>query len=227
MGPFQTPPLENFRTSGLGVVPKHDGGWRIIYHLSAPDGLSINDFIDPFSYSLKYCSIDDACTIINKLGPGALLSKINLKDAFRLIPIQSSDWNLLGICWRQKFYIDTCLPFGLRSAPYLFNRGSIALHWIFKNNYGIEHLLHYLDDYFAAGPANSDACEKNLHAMLALCEKLNVPIKPSKVEGPTTTLTFLGILLNTTSMEASITSERKQALLQELSSTHARKKCTK
>ena len=63
--------------------------------------------------------------------------------------------------------------------------------------------------------------------MLALCEKLNVPIKPSKVEDPTTTLTFLGILLNTTSMEASITSERKQALLQELSSTHARKKCTK
>ena len=47
------------------------------------------------------------------------------------------------------------------------------------------------------------------------------------IEGPTTTLTFLGILLNTTSMEASITSERKQALLQELSSTHARKKCTK
>ena len=124
---------------------------------------------------MKYCSIDDACTIINKLGPGALLSKIDLKDAFRLIPVQSSDWNLLGICWRQKFYIDTCLPFGLRSAPYLFNRLSTALHWILENIYGIEHLLHYLDDFFTAGPANSDACEK-----------LNVPIKPSKVEGTTT-----------------------------------------
>ena len=43
---------------------------------------------------MKYCSIVDAYTIINKLGPGALLSKINLKDA---IPVQSSDWNLLGI----------------------------------------------------------------------------------------------------------------------------------
>ena len=83
--------MENFRTSGLSAVPKHDGGWHIIYHLSAPDGLSITDFIDPFSYSLKYYSIDDAYAIINKLGPGALLSKIDLKDAFRLIPIQSSD----------------------------------------------------------------------------------------------------------------------------------------
>ena len=59
--------------------------------------------------------------------------------------------------------------------------------------------------------------------MLALCEKLNVPITPSKVEGPTTSLMFLGIHLNTILMEASITSERKQALLQELSSLHARK----
>ena len=77
LGPFQTPPLPNFRTSGLGLVPKHDGGWRIIYHLSASAGQSVNDFIDPFTYSLSYCSIDDAYTIINKLGPGALLSKID------------------------------------------------------------------------------------------------------------------------------------------------------
>ena len=121
LGPFK---LQNFCTSGLGVVPKYDGEWLIIrykYHLSAPDGLSINDFIDPLSYSLKYCSVDDAYTIINKLGPGALLSKIDLKDAFCLIPVQSSDWNVVGICWKQKFYIDTCLPFRLRLAPYLFN----------------------------------------------------------------------------------------------------------
>ena len=60
LGPFQTPPLKIFRTSGLGVIPKHDGGWCIIYHLSPPDGRSINDFIDPFTYSLIYCSINDA-----------------------------------------------------------------------------------------------------------------------------------------------------------------------
>ena len=87
LGPFQSPPLPNFRTSGLGLVPKHDGGWYIIYHLSAPAGHSINDFIDPLTYSLLCCSIDDAYTIISKLGPGALLSKIDLKNAFRLIPV--------------------------------------------------------------------------------------------------------------------------------------------
>ena len=87
LGPFQSPPLSHFRTSGLGLVPKHDRGWHVIYNLSAPAGHSINDFIDSLTYSISYCSIDDAYTIINTLGTGALLSKIDLKDAFHLIPV--------------------------------------------------------------------------------------------------------------------------------------------
>ena len=47
LGPFQSPPLLNLHCSGLGVIPKHDGGWRTIYHLFAPHGSSINDWIDP------------------------------------------------------------------------------------------------------------------------------------------------------------------------------------
>ena len=52
--------------------------------------------------------------------------------------------------------------------------------------------------------------------MLTLCETLNAPIKPSKVEGPKKLLTFLGIHLETISMDANITEERQQSLLQEL-----------
>ena len=38
LGPFHTPLLPNLRCSGLGAIPKHDGGLRIIYHfLHQPD----------------------------------------------------------------------------------------------------------------------------------------------------------------------------------------------
>ena len=94
IGPFDSLPLPNLRYSGLDIVPKHDGGWRTIYHLSAPLGYSINDFIDPFTYTLSYCTVDDAYAIVNQLGPGTLLSKIDLKNAFRLIPVRPADWNL-------------------------------------------------------------------------------------------------------------------------------------
>ena len=153
----------------MGAIPKHDGGWRIIYHLSAPPGLSINDFIDSDSYSLSdgglfiiylpppglsindfidsdsyslsYCSVDDAYTIINELGTGALLYKIDFKNVFRLIPVQQSDWNLLGIHGRDRYYIDTCLPFGWRSVPFLFNQLADTIHWILHQQYGVRHLL--------------------------------------------------------------------------------------
>jgi len=168
----------------LGCHTKHDGGWWIIYHLSAPSGSSINDLIDQNDYTLSYCSVDDAYTIINKLGPGAVLSKIDLKNAFCLIPVQQSDWNLLGIHWKDKYYIDTCLPFGLCSAPFLFNKLADAIHWILQHQYEVHHLLHYLDDFFTAGPANSNTCHQNLSQMLSLCNRIGAPIKTKKVEDP-------------------------------------------
>ena len=227
LGPFDTPPLPDFRCSGLGLVPKHDGGWRTIYHLSAPHGNSINDYINPEDYTLSYCSVDDAYAILNLLGTGALMSKIDLKNAFRLIPVHPNDWNLLGICWRNKFYIDTCLPFGLRSAPFLFNQLSVAIHWILQHKYSVCHLLHYLDDFFTAGAPDSSKCQNNLEAMLSLCQKINAPVKLTKVEGPSTNITFLGIVINTVTMTASISSERKQELLSALQSMIERRKCTK
>ena len=93
-----------------------------------------------------------------------------------------SDWNLLGIFLKQKFYVDTGLPLGLSSAPHLFNHLSIALHWILEQNYGVDHMLHYLDQFFTAGPADSRTCEENLYVMLALCDRLNVPITPLTVQ---------------------------------------------
>ena len=97
LGPFTHPPLPHFRSSGLGLVPKHDSGWRTICHLSAPHNHSINDHIDPSLFSLTYCSIDDAYRIINSIGPGTLMSKIDLKNAFCLIPVCPHDWHLLGM----------------------------------------------------------------------------------------------------------------------------------
>ena len=126
------------------------------------------------SLSLTYCSVDDAFTIVNSLGTGALMSKIDLKNAFRLTLVRPSGWNLLGMQWRGKFYIDIFLPFGLRSAPFLFYQLSVAIHWILLHKYSVYHLLHYLDDFFTAGTPASQECSSNLSAMLSLWHKINV-----------------------------------------------------
>ena len=46
MGPYDEPPhVQNYKISPLGVVPKKTPGkFRIIHHLSYPEGSSVNDF---------------------------------------------------------------------------------------------------------------------------------------------------------------------------------------
>jgi len=63
--------------------------------------------------------------------------------------------------------------------------------------------------------------------MLQLCDQIQAPVKLSKIEGPSTSITFLGIQLDTTAMEASITQERRDALLSELNQLYWYHRCTK
>ena len=63
--------------------------------------------------------------------------------------------------------------------------------------------------------------------MRSLCQAIGAPIKEEKVEGPTTSLTFLGIVLDTLSMEASMSVECKTSLLTAIHSFLTFRKCTK
>ena len=97
-GPFDNPPFVNFRVSPLGVVPKKaPGEYRLIHHLSFPSGASVNDGIAPEHTSVSYARVDDAVTMIKRLGRGSFLAKTDIKSAFRIIPIRPCDYDLLGI----------------------------------------------------------------------------------------------------------------------------------
>ena len=108
-------------------------------------------------------------------------------------------------------FVDTCLPFGLRSAPKLFNILADLLAWIIEQH-GVQPLLHYLDDYLTMGPPHSYTCQQNLDTIKQICDILGVPLALENVEGPTTCLSFLGITLDTTAMEARLPPEKLQRL---------------
>ena len=171
----------------------------MILHLSAPAGRSVNDHIDKAEFSLHYAKVDEAVRMLLALGPGALMAKVDLKSAFRMIPVHPDDWELLGMRWEGQFYVDTCLPLGLRSAPFLFNEVASVLEWTLHHNYAIKDVLHYLDDYFLAGPPADPACGQYLRTFLEVVDRLGVLVAMEKVDGPTPLLTFLGLLLDSIS----------------------------
>ena len=86
VGPFLTPPFENFTGSPLGAIPKKHSApvkWRIIHDLSWPAGLSVNDGIPKDLFTCTYDSLDRAITLLRQFGTCALMSKLDLSDAFR------------------------------------------------------------------------------------------------------------------------------------------------
>ena len=95
-------------------------------------GLSVNDGIDEKLSSLSYVSVDDIVNTILSLGQGTMRAKIDVRNAYRVIPVHPEDRMLLGMSWKGKVYVDATLPFGLRSAPKIFTAVADACEWILR-----------------------------------------------------------------------------------------------
>ena len=162
--------------------------WRLIIDLSYPKGHSVNDGIPKSLCSLSYISVDDAINQIIAIGQNTLLTKLDIKNAFQLLPVHPTDRHFLAMEWENAIYLDTCLPFGLWSAPKLFNILAELLAWMAQHN-GVTFSIHYLDDFLTMGPPHSPICNWNMH-ILQKYVRLAVPLALKAVEGPSTSLVF-------------------------------------
>ena len=194
IGPLARELWEGCQISRIGVIPKGHipGRWRLITELSSPENASVNDGIPSELCSLHYTLVERVATAAMRLGCGALLAKLDVKSAYRLIPVHPSDRPLLGIEWAGTWFVDTTLPFGLRSAPTIFNAVADALEWILRRQ-AVRYVDYYLDDFILYGLPNSDICATQLLVTINMYRRLGVPLATEKLEGPTDRLTFLGI----------------------------------
>ena len=228
IGPLAGELRDGCHMNRMGVIPKGHtpGKWRLITDLSFPEHRSVNDGIDSHLCSLQYTSVEKVATAAMGLGRGALLAKLDVKSAYRLIPVHPLDRPLLGIEWQGSVYVDGMLPFGLRSAPKIFTAVADALEWILRRQ-GVVHVDHYLDDFIIYGPPGSDQCAEQLQLTLALCERLGVPLAGEKLEGPTECLTFLGIEIDTSAGVLRLPEEKLARVKSALQEWEERRRCTK
>ena len=134
VGPLTNAPFPDCRSSPIDIVPKKTTNEvRLIQHLSYPSGFSVNDNIPDDCSAVYYATINQAVKIVQRLGVGCFMAKTDIKSAFRIIPIHSQDYSLLGIKWADKYYFDRCLPMGCSSSCAIFEvicqkRGRVLHH---------------------------------------------------------------------------------------------------
>ena len=141
--------------------------------------------------------------------------QVGQKTTYRIVPVHPHDRPLLAMQWDGQVYVDRALPFGLRSAPKIFNALADALEWGLKQE-GAQFVWHYLDDFITIGRPGSGECGFHYVILHHLCQRLGVPLAPDKCEGPTTCITFLGIVIDSWAMELRLPRDKLHRVKAEL-----------
>ena len=129
IGPFPKALAPNVHINRFGVIPKkhQSAKWRLITYLSYPEDASVNDAIKFELCSLSHITVDEVAAHAISMGRNSLLAKIDIKAAYRLVPVCPANQACLGMYWKEQVYVDAMLPFGLRSVLKIFNAVADAL----------------------------------------------------------------------------------------------------
>ena len=183
--------------SALGAIPKPDSAeYRLIHDCSMPSGKGVNSYIDIESF--KFQTIDDAVKLIDQ---GYYIAEIDLRHAYRSIPIHPSNYRATGLKWvftgnnQPTYLIDTRLPYGGRSAPGIFHRITQTVRRIMRRK-GFYGTVVYLDDFLIIAPTKEE-CQLAFDTLMDMLKDLGFQISMGKVVPPCKLLVFLGIQIDT------------------------------
>ena len=121
------------------------------------------------SIYVAHSTLEDAAYLVNYLGTNVLLAKVDIKEAYRTIPIHPAERSFLGLYWKRQMYVDCQLPFGLASTPAIFSAVGKALQWLLHQR-GIQAVVHCLDDFLFIGCPSMEEWQWALSITLATCE---------------------------------------------------------
>lgn len=103
-------PSDDQFISNIFLVPKSDGSMRFILNLK-----QFNSFVDT-----EHFKLEDKNTAMRLMRPDCFMAKIDLKDAYFLLPVDKSHRKYLCFVFRGQTYQFNCLCFGLNVAPFCF-----------------------------------------------------------------------------------------------------------
>ena len=228
LGPFEVPPIDNLHISPFMTRDKSSStNRRVIIDLSWPIGHSVNAGVHSDRYLgtdfiLTYPSVDNLTNEVLRLGKGSQIFKVDISRAFRHVPIDPGDLDLLGLYW-ESYFLDFSLPFGFKHGSSIFQRISDAVRYIMSQEG--HSVWNYIDDFLCISVPSK--IEKTYTRLQELLAELGLSVSDKKLVPPSTRVTCLGIVIDTTEFTMSIPTEKLQAVKDLCSQWCFKQKCTK
>ena len=203
-GPYTDVPFDHFIQSPVGLVPKDQGRkTQLIFHLSHPKGgtTSVNHNTPEEFTSVEYPQFDEAVRLCIEAGPNCYMAKSDLISAFRILCLHPKFWKYLVLKAQsplnQKIYyfMDKCMPFGASISCAAFQKVSDAISFLVAFRTGHKN-INYLDDYFFVALLKL-ICNNQVKTFLQVCAEIGFPVSLEKTRWACTTISFLGLLIDT------------------------------
>lgn len=212
--------------SALGAVPKPDStDIRLIHDCSMPPCRGVNSYIEVERQHFQ--TLDDA---VNQIKKGYFIAKVDLRHAYRSVPVHPSNYMALGLKWKFTgsstftYMVDTRLPFGSSSSPGIFHRLTQSIRRMMARRGYV--VVVYLDDFLVIGKTQAE-CQQAYDILCSLLLDLGFELSSKKLVPPCQELVFLGILINCKDLTLKLPEEKLSQLRSELSLYLTRTRATK
>jgi hypothetical protein len=226
IGPLDNPPCFDFSVNTLAACTAKKHKVRPIMNLSAPEHCSFNDAVNTLAVrKLTMTSPKEIGYAISSAGKGALIAKLDIVDAFKLVPAAKSEWKHFGFKWLGKYFADATTPFGSKTAPANFDCLAETIVSIVKtlSETPPNCVFRQLDDISVVAPKQSNFAEVFVKNLINTCEKIKVPLAEAcpnheKAFFPTTYGNIVGVVFYTDNLTWHFSTEKRLETLQMLKS---------
>jgi hypothetical protein len=220
-GPFDTPPLDNFRSNCLIAIPQNNKV-RPVLDASLPEFCSFNSNIDKCKLEkVEMCSARCFAYSVVEAGKGAWMCKMDMADAYKNVPCPLNDLHLQGFSWLGKFFVELRQIFGATTAVANYDiLGNTVLTLVKAETEVPNEFVHrQLDDVPVVVPYSKKYwCEEFVSKYRDCCNSLNIQLAEDcpnfdKAFSASQYGKVLGVWFNTADLTWSYPAEKTEKLL--------------
>ena len=222
-GPFKSPPVSEFRSNSLMAV-EQKGKIRPILNMSFPEGDSFNDNVDEaYVTKVRMSSAKQFGQAVLRAGRGALMTKMDMKDAYKHVPARPVDFRLQGFKWLGAYFVETQQIFGASTAVANFDNMAATILDLAMTKCDIPRSFVHrtLDDTACVAPEGTEWCQQFSETYKEVCKEVNIRLAedcPHQEKAFTnkTRGTVLGIQFDTVKLSWRISTDKATEILTDI-----------
>ena len=200
--------------SSVFLVPKEDGGFRMILNLKP-----LNQFIHYQKFKMDH--IND---VLHLIEPKMVLCSLDISNAFNQVFVDPRHHRFLYFEWENKFYEFRCLAQGATCSPGIFVHITTPVMKFLRSR--MVRIMIYIDDTLIMAKSLSEMSQ-SLKLTTETMENAGFVLNYSKSQlTPTTKIDFLGFTIDTIKFTVSLTDSKLDNLIKSITNAMGRKVIT-